>query len=266
MITGPIAPRHYFMPTASPDPNTQSVQGLEGELLSDRATGRLWVNMTAGAATWLQCLPHVRGSSGTTGVRMVESSGNLRVENPSGLTGGMDAFGQLTLDSSGAYLPNLSGASAGAVYTDFATGQVRAAVPMRITITSDVTLTNTASPTTITELSYTATETEVVICNFVGTFYHSNNYQISAALQYFAGATAFDTQVSTTHHLQNGGWTSIALFGRFTLNAGDRIRVLAWPDTSGVTLKSLPQVTFPTSAGFPTSSNRATVALYQRIA
>lgn len=261
-LIGPIKLKHYLGST-TPSPNPVLNQSVAFEAICCANTGRIWIN---DGTAQRPVLPYVRTDAGLTGVQMVNNSGNLKCVLTTGATSGnFNAFDKLTVDSTAAYLPNYTAGSSGPVYCDRVTGKLSTSFPARAILTSDFTGTFASTVSTLTALTVTATASAMYNVQAVLTFYHNNQYDMTAGFQFYKNASNYGTIASSTTHSQSGGWTSIFLTASTLLDSGDCIKVQVVPSVDDVVVKALPAFTFPT-AGSPSMSNSASYVLYQRIA
>lgn len=263
-LTGPISPKYYLVYTA-PSPNpTFSAFSAFNELIVCNFTGRMWLRRNADV---VQALPYVATDNGTTAVKMINDSGNLKCVLPSGATNGsLNVFDKLVVNSTAPYLPSYTGASSGTLYCEAADGKVATSLATRSVLSTDFTATFAGVTSTLTNLTFTPVAAANSVYKFecVLTFYHNNQYTVTAGLQFYRNASNNAVVSSSSVTSQSGGWTTISLYATLTFTTGDTLRVVVAPSVDDVHVKVLPAHTF-SSSGFSPLSQASSYLIAQRI-
>lgn len=272
MITGPIIPTQYQNPNAaSPNPTIAATGPAEmanyGCIITCSKTGRMWMGgrNAQGNFVWNPVLPYTRNDSGTTGVQVTNSSGNMVFSQPSGASSGtVDILGQAQFDGTQIILPAFTDVQStdGPLIT-LPNGRLETANPMQSSVSADASI--GTSLTNISELQLTPSITGTYRVTVVGLLYHANQFRVTVGLRFWNTAQDNYFLNATTVESQQGGWHPFALAGEVSITSETQsIRVAAISTVAGVLMKTQPADSLP-FPGLPVSPTRATRMLIERI-
>jgi len=274
-VSGPITPYHYsasgpntVSPTSiSPDPNGKLTARTSGEIFTCVRTGRIWLAPTQQQMQWIQSLPYTRNDSGTTGVQVTNSSGNMQFGLAGSENGQVNFSTQTNFTTSAIYAPgmphfpvfgNLT-STAGTVRNRLGTGYLQAIFPDFQTLGNNVTLTNANQVYTLPTLTYAPGGSDQwAIYKVFGVAYHNNAFDLSICVSKFrAGGTKNEPIVATTvSSPQNGGYVAFQLIVDKALIQSDELgsdtlRTTVVSSHAGVIIKANPAYSFPDTRPTP---------------
>jgi hypothetical protein len=255
-----------------PSPNpvaptfSQNLSASIGTIIACAKTGRLWM-LTPGNPTneWKPVLPYTRNDSGTTGVQVTNSNGNMQFSQAAGASGGsVNLLGQIALDGSQIVLPafTLENQNDGPLVA-MTNGTMASGNPMVSALSDDISI--GTSLTTVGTLTIVPNLPGVYRVHVVGLLYHANQFRVTVGIRYWNTAQDNYFLNSTTVESQQGGWHGFALSSDVIIqNELDSIRIGAISSVEGVTMKAQPADSLP-FPGLPQNPNRSTRMLIQRI-
>lgn len=264
MIQGPIRITR-FSPSSqqAPEPDlTANPEFILGQILCCPQTGRLWLVGAANGTNTKQVrqvLPWVRSTDGATFTRMTNNNGSMKIAG----NGTINLQDSVFIDSNG--LTYASGLLSGDVngYVSGVTAQ-----DLILWDYDEPIGTDPANPTSLRISQQQAygrwywqmAQSSVVWFNLTLQFYHNNNYQVTAALEYFNHANGNSKPIQVVTGNSQGGYMQLNMtaVGIFDANFTD-ISLRAYADTSGVVHK-----TTQAANSWPTQPSNASVQYKSR--
>lgn len=239
MIQGPIRITR-FSPSSqqAPEPDlTANPEFILGQILCCPQTGRLWLVGAANGTNTKQVrqvLPWVRSTDGATSMRMTNNNGSMKIAG----NGSISLCDAVFIDGNG--LTYASGLLFGDS-TGFVSGVT--AQDLKLWEQDESLGTDPANPTSL-QISiqqaygrsyFQMNAPSVVWFNLTLQFYHNNNYQVTAALEYFNHQNGNSKPIQVVTGNSQGGYMQLNMtaVGNFDVNFPD-ISLRAYADTSGV--------------------------------
>lgn len=266
-LIGPIKPRRYINYTsAAPNPDSQTYSA-QHEIVTCPKTGRMWIQQSAVSPwSWQQFLPYVaaNGTNPTTGVQVVNSSGNMALQRPAGMTNGnLNAFGTMVVDTSNVNLPLQA---QGSVFVDSAKN-LRSETFGKLFISGDANIATANTMQIISGFTFAPAEDGIYRVRLQALFTHNNAFTASAGIRVYESASVNWFVASTSGSAQgNNGWVSLSCEAMTTIQATNNQSFRAFVQTTdaGVTLKRKAQANFPFN-GIPADLDQATSMYIERI-